>query len=222
LPIDANTWSGASGSPTAERGDGVAVRPLFDDAELVGLRQRRAQRGHGHGRAGLDVLVEHLLRIHPVDVVGAEHRHVVRLLVVEQVEVLIDRVGRPREPVRPAPHLRRHRRDVVAEQRRQPPRDRDVPVERVALVLREHDDAPEAGVDEVGEGEVDQPVVAAERYGRLGAISGQRGEPLALAARQHDPENVHQAPSAWSTICFASARIRSRRSSPSRLSAYTL
>jgi hypothetical protein len=196
LPIEAKTWSGASGSPTASFGfsrKAVIVGPGLHDAELVGLRQGRPQRRHRDRRTGLDVLVEHLARVHAVDVVGAEHRHVVRLLVVEQVEVLVDRVGRAREPVRPAPHLRRHGRHVVAQQRRQPPGQRDVTVERVALVLRQHDDPAEAGVDEVGEREVDQPVVAAERHRGLGAVERQRRKALSLAAGQHDPEDVrHQ------------------------------
>ena len=127
----------------------------------------------------VDVLVDHLARVHAVDVVGAEHDHVVGPLVVEQVEVLVDRVGRAGEPARAAAHLRGHRRDVVAEQRRQPPGGRDVAVERVALVLREHDDPAVARVDEVRQREVDQPVVAAERHGGLGAVgvSGARRLP---------------------------------------------
>jgi len=38
--------------------------------------------------------------------------------------------------------------------------------------------------------EVDQPVVAPERDGRLGPVGGQRREPLPLPAREHDPEDV--------------------------------
>ena len=150
----------------------------------------------------LDVLLDHLARVHAVDVVGAEHDDVVGPLVAEQVEVLVDRVGRAGEPVRPAAHLRRHRRDVVAEQRRQPPGQRDVAVERVALVLREHDDPAEAGVDEVRQREVDQPVVAAERHGRLGAVERQRHQALALAAGEHDREDVRHRHRPSSARCL--------------------
>ena len=104
--------------------DPAAVGARLDHAELVRLPDRRAQRGDRHAGAALDVLLDHLARVHAVDVVGAEHDHVVRALVVEQVEVLVDRVGRAGEPARAAAHLRRHRRDVVAQQRRQPPRRR--------------------------------------------------------------------------------------------------
>ena len=56
-----------------------------------------------------------------VDVVGAEDADDVGPLVVDQVQVLVDRVGRAGEPVRAAAHLGRHGRDVVAEQRRELP-----------------------------------------------------------------------------------------------------
>ena len=61
-----------------------------------------------------------------------------------------------------------------------------MPVEAVRLVLRQHDDLEVAGVDEVGEREVDQAVDAAERHRRLGPVGGQRHQPLALAAGEHD------------------------------------
>ena len=61
---------------------------------------------------------------------------------------------------------------------------------RVALVLRQHDDRRKPRVDEVREHEVDQPVDAAERHRRLGPVGGQRHQPLALAAGQHDPQNL--------------------------------
>ena len=50
---------------------------------------------------------------------------------------------------------------------RQPPGGRDVAAEALALVLGQHRDPELAGVDEVREGEVDQPVVFPERHRRL-------------------------------------------------------
>ena len=97
----------------------------------------------------VDVVVDHLARIHAVDVVGTEHAHDVGAFVGDQVEVLVDRIGRTLEPLRAAAHLGRDRGHVVVEQRREPPRLADVTVEAVALVLREHDDLQESGVGEV-------------------------------------------------------------------------
>jgi hypothetical protein len=130
--------------------------------------------------------INHLREIHAVDVVGTDDDHDVGPLVVEQVQRLVDRVGAPEVPVLADPLLGRHRRHVVAEERRHPPRRRDVPVEAVRLVLRQHDDLEVARVHDVGQREIDQPVDAAERHRRLGTVGGQRHQPLPLTTREHD------------------------------------
>jgi hypothetical protein len=123
-------------------------------------------------------------------VVGAHHDDDVGVLVVDEVEALEDRVGTPEVPVLADPLLRRNRSDVVAEQRRHPPRRGDVLVEAVRLVLGEHDDLEVAGVHDVGEREVDEAVGATERNGRLGAVRGQRHQPLPLATGQDDRQHL--------------------------------
>ena len=67
-----------------------------------------------------------------------------------------------------------------------------MPVERVRLVLRQHDDLQVAAVGQVGQHEVDHPVDAAERHRRLGPVCGQRHESLALATGQHDREHLRR------------------------------
>ena len=121
-------------------GDDVALVVRLDHTEVDRLVLRHRDRGHGHAGPDVEMFGDHLTRVHPVDVVGAEHAHDVRPLVVDEVQVLIDGVRRPLEPVRPAAHLGGHRRHVVVEHRREPPGLGDVAVEAVALVLREHDD----------------------------------------------------------------------------------
>jgi hypothetical protein len=181
----------------AERGRGL-LEELFDpgarrvggdDAELVGEAARLAHRGDRRAQAGLDVLRHHLPWVHPVDVVGAEDDDVLGLLVVDQVEVLEDGVGRPGEPVRATALLGGHRGHVVAEHRGHPPGPGDVPVEAVILVLGQHDDLEIAAVDEVREDEVDEAVDPPERDGRLRPVPGERHQPLALAAGENDREN---------------------------------
>ena len=49
------------------------LRVHVDHAELVGQPDRLPDRRHGAGRAGLDVLLDHLAEVHPVHVVGADH-----------------------------------------------------------------------------------------------------------------------------------------------------
>ena len=166
------------------------VRVHVDDAELVGQRDRLPDRRDGARRAGVDVLVDHLREVHPVDVVGTHDDHDVGPLVVHQVQGLEDRVGAAEVPVLADPLLRRHRGDVVAEHRRHPPGLRDVAVEAVGLVLREHDDLEVAGVHDVGQREVDEPVDARERHRRLGAVGRERHQPLALPTGEDDREHV--------------------------------
>ena len=132
----------------------------------------------------------HLGEVHPVDVVGAHHDDDVGLLVGEQVERLVDRVGAAEVPPLADALLRRHRGDVVAQQVGHPPGRRHVPVEAVRLVLRQHDDLEVAGVDDVGEREVDEAVDPAERHGGLGTVGGQRHQSLALTAGQDDGEDL--------------------------------
>ncbi len=173
-----------------QESDHPAVHIGLDNAEVAGLGAWLAQAGHGHPGAGLQVLVHHLARVHPVDVVRAEHRDVGGRLVVHQVEALVDGVGAALVPARAQPLLRGHRRDVLAGQRGQPPCGADVPVQRVRLVLGEHADSTDRAVHQVGQHEVDQPVHPAEGHGRLGPVGGQRHQSLALATGQHNAENV--------------------------------
>ena len=58
--------------------------------------------------------------------------------------------------------------------------------QRLAAELRQDIDRIDARVDEVAQDEIDDPVLAAERDGRLGPFLCERIEPSALAAGQHD------------------------------------
>ncbi len=193
----ASTSCGESGRPTGSVGFSRNARIRcrvgrvdVDDAELVGQLDRLPDRGDGAAGAGLDVRGHHLGEVHPVDVVGAHHDDDVGLLVGEQVERLVDRVRAAEVPPLADALLRRHRGDVVAEQVGHPPGRRDVPVEAVRLVLRQHDDLEVAGVDDVGQREVDEAVDPPERHRGLGPVGRQRHQALALTAGQDDGEDL--------------------------------
>ena len=65
-----------------------------------------------------------------------------------------------------------------------------MPVEAHRLVLREHQDLPQAAVEAVGQREIDDPIRPAERHGRLGAVARQRLQPRSFAAGQNDGQHV--------------------------------
>ena len=165
-----------------------------DAAERGGLGARHPDARHRRARAALDVELHHLLGVHPVHVVGAEHDDVVGVLVVDQVQRLVDRVGRAGVPARAEPLLRGHRGDVFAGQAGQPPVLRDVAVQRMRFVLGQNADPQVSGVDQIGQHEVDQPVGAAEGNCRLCSVRRQRIQPLALPAGQDDAQDVWQLP----------------------------
>ena len=83
-------------------------------------------------------------------------------------------------------------------------------VQGEAAVLGEDVDAPDAGVDAVGQGEIDDLIEAAEGDGRLGLVPGQGKEALALAAGHDDGgellEDVHHSLSNALTLALSSVR----------------
>jgi hypothetical protein len=63
---------------------------------------------------------------------------------------------------------------------------RNMPVQRRGIKLRQNVDAPEPGIDAVGNRDVHQPVFSRQRHRWLGAVLGQRKEPRALATPHDD------------------------------------
>ena len=164
----------------AKAGDAPASVTV-DDAVARHLVRGNRDRGDGHLGAAVAVEGEHLADVHLVDVVGAEHADVGRLLVLDHVEVLEDGVGAAAEPLRAEVHRRRHGRNVVAHLRRELPAAREVLHHRARLVLGEDAHLEDARVDEVRQHEVDDAIAATEGDGRLGTIEGERREPRAFA-----------------------------------------
>jgi hypothetical protein len=62
------------------------------------------------------VEVDHLIDVHAIDVVGAEHRHQVRGEIFDQIQILIDGVGCSPIPDFTAAHLRGDHGDKLAAQ----------------------------------------------------------------------------------------------------------
>ena len=129
------------------------------------------------------MLLDHLAEVHAVDVVGADDDHDVGLHVLDDVDRLVDRVGGAEVPVLAEALLRGDRGDVVAQQRGEAPHLRDVAVQRVGLVLGQHDDVAVIGIHQITQREIDQAEYSAERDGGLRSIAGQRHQARSLTAR---------------------------------------
>ena len=178
--------AGRVGRLLDEGGDPVLVVDVHD-AEADGLHPRHLEAADGDVGALVDVLLEHQLVVHLVDVVAGEDDHELRLVVVDDVDVLVDRVGGALVPLGLGDALAR-RKDVealVALGAEEVPAALQVADQAVRLVLGGDADAADAGVERVRQREVDDPGLAAEVDRRLGAAVGQFLEPAAAPAGEH-------------------------------------
>ena len=168
--------------------------PLASTARLPKLEASESgHRARRHRDVGVVLPVErhHLVHVHPVDVVRAEDGHQVGVEVVDQVEVLEDRVRAAAEPHLADPHLRRDDGDeVVGHQAARLPRDAQVLDQRLRHVLDEHVEREDPRVDEVGQDEVDDPVAPAERHRGLAALPREGLETRAPAPGEDQGENA--------------------------------
>ena len=149
------------------------------------LGERDAADGDRHVGAVAAVGGHERLVVHLVDVVAGEDEDRVGRVVLDDVDVAQDRVGRAAVPLGDAAarDVRLEQLDAAPVAVEVPrPAEADVVVERARVVLGQHDDVVDVRVDAVRQREVDDPVLAAERHGRLGALLGQDREALALAA----------------------------------------
>ena len=129
--------------------------------------------------------------------IAGENEDVACLGLLDGVDVLIDGVGGALVPVFVDALLRREDFDIFVERSaEETPAGGDVTVEAVGLVLREDEDTAEAGVDAVGEGEVDDAIEAAEGDGWLGAVASERLQTGALAAGENQGKDIvkHEEP----------------------------
>jgi hypothetical protein len=67
---------------------------------------------------------------------------------------------------------------------------RDVAVERRGIELRQYKDATDVGVQASADRHVDQPVLAPDRHGGLGACRGEGKQPGPLTTAENDGERV--------------------------------
>ena len=182
-------WPGMPGGSAGFSTKAVIVSLVVDvhHAEAGGLHARHLEAADGHVGAGVDVLLQHQLVVHLVDVVAGEDHHELRLVVGDDVDVLVDRVGGALVPLRLGDALAGGQdvEALVALGAEEVPAALQVADQAVRLVLGGDADAADAGVQRVRQREVDDAGLAAEIDRRLGAPVGQLLEPAAAAAGEH-------------------------------------
>jgi hypothetical protein len=121
--------------------------------------------------------------VHLVDVITGEYQHELRVRRAQAVEVLVNGVRGTSIPRVIQLLLCRHQLDELAElpcQKRPPALH--VPDQALRLVLRGDADAPDSGVHAVGEREIYDAELPAERHRRFRTSVGQRVQPGATPA----------------------------------------
>ncbi len=188
----------------------------LEDAELVGALLRHHRGTQSQAACVLPVAGQQVAVVHLVDVVARKDQDMTRAPVLQQVDVLVNGVGGAFVPLLAHAMLRRN---AVKEFPRFVAEDVPTPlqvlVKGVGLVLGQDEDLPQAAIDAVRKGEVDDPVGAAKGDGRLGTVAGQGIEPVALSAGENEGERVahHLTGTQWSnsTGSWFGARRRTRR-----------
>ena len=160
----------------------------LNHTEFAGLFPGNGDRRHRHFRLLCDVKIDHAGDTHAVDVIATEDGHQVRIGLLDEVDVLKNGVGRSQIPgfiLRT--HLCRHVDDEVAFQHSaELPSFAQVLQQRLAAELGEHIDRVNAGIHEIAEYKIDDPVFASEWNRRLGALARQRRKSGSFSPGQHN------------------------------------
>ena len=137
------------------------------------------------------MLLDDRLEIHPVELVTREDQDEVVRGAAEMDEVAADGIGGALVPVGAGLGLL-GREDVhePAAEGVEVEGALDMPVQRRRVELRQDEDPVDAGVDAVADRDVDEPVLAGERDGRLAALQGERREAGAATAAHDHRENT--------------------------------
>ena len=120
--------------------------------------------------------------------VAGKHQHVFRVISLDELDILVYRICSSAIPVGGFLTLIRRQDLHTSEGAVKVPRQTvsDVVVEQERLILGKHPHGINARINAVGEGKVDDAVFAAEGYGGLGELGGQRVKSAALTAgEQH-------------------------------------
>src|SRR3982751_5361905 len=100
--------------------------------------------------------------------IAGQDQYMIRLLVFQEKEILIDRVGGALVPIFADPLLGRDGGDIFTQLGiENVPSRSNMPVQGMGFVLDQDGDLAKAGIEAVAQREIDDPIFAAERDGRL-------------------------------------------------------
>src|SRR5580693_2380146 len=130
--------------------DDAPVLVGFEHAETSGgFLGRDFEGGDGDVCAGFDMLLEHFLIIHFVDVIAGEDEDEVGLFRADGIDVLVNGVGGALIPVLRDAHLRSEDFDEIAVAHQQGPAAADVAIEAESFVLGEDEDAAQIAIQAI-------------------------------------------------------------------------
>ncbi len=169
----------------------AALPVHLQDPEAGGLLAADRKHADGRVRDVPAVRLLHLPVVHLVELIAREHEHVTAAMAPEVPAALPHGVGGALEPVRALFRLlgREHRDERRAEDV-ELVGHRQVLVEALRVVLRQHEDPAQVGVQAVADRDVDQPVLARDRHGRLRALAREREETGPPATTEDDGQAV--------------------------------
>lgn len=194
-----------AGVPVPFEGEGIldfGFLGFFDEAvdAVIGIHLHDTEAGDiatGYGGGGDcdvgfvgDVVVNDCAVIHPVELIPAEDEHIFERMVHEVVEVFADGVGSALVPGGIGEGLfgGEDFNEAIGELVELEGLG-DVSMEGGGVELGEEVDAFEAGVDAIGDGDIDESIFTGERDGGFGAVFGEGEESGALAAAEDDGED---------------------------------
>ena len=177
------------------KADDGARRVNGHDAECAGFLQGHFDAADGAIHAAVHMVLEHQRVIHFVHMVTGQDHHVFRMAALDDVQVLVDGIRRATVPMLfVEPLLRRQQVHHFVELGAQKtPAALQMPQERMRFVLGDDANPPDAGVDAVGQREIDDAEFATEIHRRFGATVGELFQTRATSTGQHQGDGAaHQ------------------------------
>jgi hypothetical protein len=172
--------------------------------------------GDGDFPAFGSVKIDHAGNVHAVDMIATEYRHQLRIGLFDKIDVLKYRIG---SSLVPGFILRTHLcgnvdDEMALEQSAELPSLAEVLEQGLTAELGEHVNGVDAGVDEVAEDEIDDPVFAPKGDRRLGTFPREGKEPRSLTTGEHDAQHTGVQASLLTQSGFAFGILFLRQSAP--------